>query len=69
MRDLFNFLDPPVDVLLLLNLDASGDILFLNLIIAKKEKRDTSGPCLNGQIQAPYVRLVAEEGIAVGDFW
>ena len=43
------------------------DVLFLNFQAAKKEKRDTSGPRLNGQIQAPYVRLVAEEGISVGN--
>lgn len=30
---------------------------------AKKEKKDTSGPRLNGNIQAPVIRLVAEEGL------
>ncbi|XP_023894349.1 translation initiation factor IF3-1, mitochondrial [Quercus suber] len=49
----------------------SGPVSFCNNVrffaapvqAAKKEKRDTSGPRLNGQIQAPYVRLVAEEGL------
>ncbi len=40
--------------------------VFLNFQAAKKEKKDTSGPRLNGKIQAPVIRLVAEEGTSVG---
>ena len=40
--------------------------VFSNFQVAKKEK-DTSGLRLNGQIQAPFVRLVTEEGISVGN--